>query len=769
MQVLVLLLVAAMAGRVGAVTGDSWQLFDDSQVARFYVTVDPAALQWMYENPASDSMHLAQLHAANAWFDEDVPDVGLRLRGNTSRYAQKKSFKLSFNDFVDGREFHDVDKLNLNGEHNDPAIVRSKLCFDLFQRVGKIASRASHGELWINGNYHGLYANVEHVDDEFLWKHFAHDGGNLWKCLWPADLVWRGSSPEDYKHEQDGRRVYELTTNEETDDYRALQRLIRILHSTSEASIEDSLGDYLDVPGVLEYFAVNVLVGGWDDYWYLQNNFYLYHDPVDDRMTLIPYDYDNTFGVDWFSVDWATRNPYTFGSSGRPLATRILNRPRWRNLFTHMLEHHLSHSMQAARWESRLDSLWSLCRPSAVADSFRTLDYGFTVEDYDASWTGPYLNQHVKRGILEFVQARASSLPAQLTWVDAGPVVHQVRARSQSLAPGDSLRVDAAAFAHGEGLQLRLRWRLEGDSQWQVSDMAFTGDATSPVLRDADRWSIALPPQDPGAVVEFQAEALDGEGRSHRLPPVRPLRAAWREASPLVLNEFLALNENGISDPSGEREDWLELYNAGTEAIALAGLHLSDDAGDPTNWAFPSETPPLPAGEFLLVWADNDLDQPGLHAGFRLSGDGEMVVLASADGLSILDSLSFGPQQDDVSMGRVPDGSGPWLPQTTPTPGGSNDGTAVDPRGPLPLAFTLSARPNPFNGSLLVEVAGTEGPATVELFNIAGQRILKRDLLPGVRILRLEASELGAQSSGYLVLRVSQGEESRSLRLLHVK
>ena len=111
--------------------------------------------------------------------NETVDSIGFRLRGNTSREAAKKSFKVSFNTFVSGREFYGVDKLNLNGEHNDPSIIRSKLCFDHYKTIGMTATRANHVEVYINGQYYGLYISVEHIDDEFLNKNFGDDTGNL--------------------------------------------------------------------------------------------------------------------------------------------------------------------------------------------------------------------------------------------------------------------------------------------------------------------------------------------------------------------------------------------------------------------------------------------------------------------------------------------------------------------------------------------------------------------------------------------------------------
>ena len=156
-------------------------------------------------------------------------------------------------------------------------------------------------------DYFGLYINVEHIDDSFLSRNFENDNGNLWKCLWPADLTYRGNASEDYYPYYDDKRPYELKTNKDQYNYEKLARLIRIINQTP-----DSLELVLDTKKALQYFAMNVITGGWDDYRFLRNNFYLYHDPSDDLIHWIPYDYDNTLSIDWFDIDWSTIDPYDY-------------------------------------------------------------------------------------------------------------------------------------------------------------------------------------------------------------------------------------------------------------------------------------------------------------------------------------------------------------------------------------------------------------------------------------------------------------------------
>ena len=160
---------------------DSWMVYDDTTMATIQIEISTEALEYIYDNVDSDSMHVASVNFSNYWIDQSLDSVGFRLRGNTSRQADKKSFKLDFNHFQRGRDFYGIEKLNLNGEHNDPSIIRSKLSWDIFEDIGMPATRASHAKVYINGQYYGLYISVEHIDENFLERHYADDSGNLWK------------------------------------------------------------------------------------------------------------------------------------------------------------------------------------------------------------------------------------------------------------------------------------------------------------------------------------------------------------------------------------------------------------------------------------------------------------------------------------------------------------------------------------------------------------------------------------------------------------
>ena len=154
----------------------------------------------------------------------------------------------------------------------------------------------------------------------------------------------------------------------------------------------------------------------------------------------------------------------------------------------------------------------------------------------------------------------------------------------------------------------------------------------------------------------------------------------------VVINEFMASNSKTVGDARSQYDDWIELHNRSDEPVDVGGMYLTDSVAVPTRWRFPAHDPALTtisAGGYLLVWADGDLDQPGLHAAFQLDADGDHIRLLAADAATLVDSVRFGPQRTDIAFGRCPDGSSVWGHLKTATPGRANGdayvGVVADP------------------------------------------------------------------------------------------
>ncbi len=722
----------ALLGLVGTLHGsESWRLYDDSEVAIIQVSVAPEDLTWMYENVHSDSEHIASVQFTNIHIDETIDSVGFRLRGNTSRTSAKKSFKISFNTFVPGRQFYGVDKINLNGEHNDPSIIRSKLCWDHFHKLGLTASAASHAALYINDEYFGLYINVEHIDDEFLENHYEDPSGNLWKCLWPADLDYRGPDPASYWPWIDGDRPYDLKTNTDEYDFSQLARLISLVNNTPAEDLADSLESILLVDEVLKYFAMNVLLGGWDDYWFLRNNFYLYHEPSIDRFHWIPYDYDNTFSIDWFGIEWSEVNPYVFANfdnppTPRPLAVRLMENEQYRDLYTHFIEFIRDNILDLSLWDAELLDLKSLITPWAEEDLYRVLDYGFSMDDFHASYSiEHYENQHVKRGLMEFVNLRMASVGPQLSYTGADPIVYDVWWEPQHPAPDDSIIVHAAAFG-SLGLDgLTIAFHPGELTVILEYPMVYSPVVSTQNVTLSDRWVGIIPPLGDHGHGRFQVVALDltGQGMVYPRNDFISLEVVEVVNSHLVINELLAINQASNPDPLGEYDDWVEIYNPTDAVISLSGLHLTDDPANLTKWSFPGGLQISPT-TYLVVWCDNDEGQTGIHTNFKLDGDGEHLALVGGDGATIVDSISFPAQTTDVAYARIPDAGNQWGLLDPPTPGSSNTTSYTRVPGITPSETALyPCFPNPFNPSTQVKFAlGQPEKVQIRVFDVLGSQ-----------------------------------------------
>lgn len=184
----------------------------------------------------------------------------------------------------------------------------------------------------------------------------------------------------------------------------------------------------------------------------------------------------------------------------------------------------------------------------------------------------------------------------------------------------------------------------------------------------------------------------------------------------LVINEFMALNDSWIEAPNGDYEDWVELYNASPNTLALNNLYLSDSYNNPLKFRFPDNLT-IPSHDYLIIWADYDTTNPnGLHGGFKLSGGGERIIL-SYPGI-IIDSISFGQQQPDISYARCPNGSGPFG-LLTPTFLAANcNESSIENLTPE----TCTLYPNPASGSFIIKTVN-QPINSLEIYNLTGQSI----------------------------------------------
>ena len=713
-------------------------------VPRIDITIPADSLAAIFANVTSDYEYHASFAYTAPGYTVSGVEVGLRLRGNTSRTSAKKSFKISFNSFISGTRLEGVKELNLNGEHNDPSIMRARIAWELAQDAGMPAPRVNHVRLFINGQPYGLYANIEHLNDDYVEHRFARDAGNLYKCLWPADLANLGTDPNSYKLMSGGRQVYELKTNETLDDYSGLARFVTALHATTSTQALCALDSVFNVNSYLKWLAWEVTTGHWDNHSFNKNNFYLYEDPASGLMEFISYDADNTFGIDWFNIDWATRSPFQFGTY--PLYTKILTNPAAQRRLKLFLNEFGTLAGSAA-WRNRNEALRAQLAPFVEEDVYRTFDYGYDSLDF---WNALDVagGAHVKSGIHPFMTSRIAATSSQVPTGNVGPIVFVPRLSGHGGIGVIPVQVEVWDESTPN---VMLHYQPSGGS-WQ--SFTLFDDGTHGDELAGDRLYGGFVPASVGGI-SYYVTATDDHNASTSAPCSPAFWATYAHPNVLI-NEACSDNATGPAAPNGSREDWIELRNPSSSPVSLNGLFLSDNSANPGKAALSGHS--IPANGRLLFWAaggtgfTRSLD-------FKLDKNGEGLALnaQSNGGWVHLDEVRLPPLMPDQSFGRRHDDAFTWVVfDQFASPSASNSGTLSSPE--LNLRPALLAYPNPFASELtLVNSGATELVVTV--INAYGQLLGQHKIEAGGTLRHLDAG-----APGLRILHCSNGQTIKVLK-----
>ena len=701
-------------------------VFSDLAVPRIDLLIPTDSLNAILApgNEESDYHYHATFIFDNGTEKDTLENIGFRLRGNTSRYSDKKSYKISFNTYEPGRKFHGLEKMNLNGEHNDPSIMRAKIAWDLTRQMEIPGSRSNHVRLFVNDVFFGIYLNVEHIDEEFIDLRFGNKSGNFYKCLWPANLEYLGANPDLYKLESGDRRAYELTTNTEADDYSDLAHFIDVLNNTPTDELACALEKIFDVKEYLKAMAFDVLIGNWDGPLYNKNNFYLYHNPTTGKFHYIPYDLDNTFGIDWFGIDWGSRNIYDWAKHGepRPLYWNILAVQEYRELYTYYLTQFLESAYHTDSLFSRIDDLKSNINAYIPSDPFYPLDYGFSFSDFILSFTEALPYNHTDYGIKPFITTRRFWTAQQLDSEGIHPIIFSAN-NTFPLINEDIIITTKVADTNPIST-VQVCYKKDNETEFTCLNLLDDGLLNDETVDDGI-YTGSIPATGQAAHIEYYITARDEDDLESQFPTCG-LKEIFigGVSSPIYINEIMASNDTTIADEAGEYDDWLELYYTGNEPLYLGDKYLSDEENNPTQWRFGDQW--MAPNSYQLVWLDKDEEQGDFHANFKLSAGGEFIGIFDNEshGFALINGFSFGEQTTDIAYGRIPNGTGS-LDFITATPGYSNTPNAAN---QITTHTAINIYPNPVSHYLTISFTDKKNRAFHwSITDISGKLLLEQN------------------------------------------
>ncbi|MHA2367103.1 MAG: CotH kinase family protein, partial [Candidatus Hodarchaeales archaeon] len=347
----------------------SLQLFSTEKIHDIDIVIQEDYIFDMIYRKKDDSRWTERIYMpADVTIDEySMDNTGFRIRGNYNRFYPKDSFKLKFSEtemyLGDGiyknfpenenRRFFGLRRLNLRAAPTDFSLMNEATGYQIYKTLGYPCPRVSWGRLYItetdtDGNiviprkYNGMYLITEDIDKTFLNYNFKNPNGNLYKTSdIPASLEFQPDL-KNYKT-SDGRRIYELRTNEIQDDYSDLEVFIDSINFNWS-----NIQNVANMTLLAKYFAVSNFIGNWDDYVFLPHNYFLYSDP-NYGFVFLPWDIEMSLNMGTNSSIIGYASPYSPNFTIAPLLSGYQGyfdwistwaqinpspRPLWDNLIT---------------------------------------------------------------------------------------------------------------------------------------------------------------------------------------------------------------------------------------------------------------------------------------------------------------------------------------------------------------------------------------------------------------------------------------------------
>tara|TARA_B100001250_G_scaffold195780_1_gene168184 strand:- start:314 stop:2560 length:2247 start_codon:yes stop_codon:yes gene_type:complete len=639
---------------------------------------------------------LADLIIDGASYDS----VGVRYKGFSSASIDrvKNPFNIKLDYIIDGQDHQGIDKLKLANGYQDPSFIREVLSYEIARKYLP-SPKANYANLYINDTLWGLYTNVEAINKEFLINHFDSKYNSFFKCN-PEHIdiqIGGENSNLSNSHGVDSSNYEPYYSIKSDYGWQNLYNLIDILNNTP-----NSIESILNVDRTLWMHALNNCIINFDSYIGYSQNYYLYKSRAE-QFNPIMWDFNMSFGAfrltdasqlyfNGFDIIQAQEmDPLTHHNfisvSPRPLMTNLFSNERHRKMYLAHIRTIIQENFINQDYLFRAQYIQNLIDQDVQNDTNKFYAYSDFINNLNSQ---VYLPTSICPGITQLMDARATYL-ANYDGYFGEPYISNITT-SQGISLGDNLWITTQV---SDATYVSVSYRFGDNERFRTEEMFDDGAHNDGGIGDGIY----------GCKITNCSNSLDYYfyADNDSAGVFLPERAAYDYFSlnfeigveDLVINELMSNNVSMVADNSGGFEDWIELYNTTNSPISTNGLFLTDTISKPSKWALPNYS--IPANSYLIIWADENGGQGACHANFRLSNLGEQLVLFNQDS-SVIDSISYLPQLDDVAFGRSPNGSGQFA-MLSPTFMANND----FPNLTEALMEEVIIYPNPFSDILHLE------------------------------------------------------------------
>lgn len=587
--------------------------------------------------------------------------VGIKYKGNStfSESNAKNPINISLDYIQDNQDYQGFRTLKLSNGKNDPSFLREVLSYEIARKY-MTAPESNHAKVYINDVFHGMYVSSEAINRDFQNDHLYSDKENSrFKCNPVSVFDGNGSSLEYLGNDSSSYYdFYELKT-----DY-SWQDIIDLTFS-----IENNVSNIesiLNMDRVIWMLAFNNVLVNLDSYTGpFRQNYYL----IKDNFNVInPIVWDLNESLGGFSmVEVGGGGPpqqtnlaqldlfLRENDSQWPLINLVFDNPTYRRMYLAHVKTILNENFTNDWYSNRgleLQNIISLDVQSDPNSFYSHADFISNLNNSVQSGGGP---GGLDIGITELMNERADYLSQQNELNATAPVIGTIASQPATISTYSNTTINVNV-TNADNVIFGYRFRpnehftkLEMLDDGMSNDGA-AGDGTYGVSLSVEaldiQYYIYAENQDAGIFSPQRAEH-----EYHSLSVV----------GSLVINELMASNTNAVADLSSgieEYDDWVELYNGGTQTINLEGYYLSDREDALDKWQFPAVS--IDPDDYLIVWLDgDDQTQEGLHTSFKLSSDEEALFLSTSN-LFIVDAIYYQDLPSDMGYARFDNGTGPF-------------------------------------------------------------------------------------------------------------
>jgi spore coat protein H len=328
-------------------------------------------------------------------------NIGVRFRGQWARTWPKKPLKVIFKP---EKPFEGHHSLNLNSGWRDPAFVRETLAYHVYAACGVPASKSRMARVNVNGEFRGLYVEVEQPDDVFL-KRVGLPGVALFKAASDPNMA----DERDLGSAEEFARHYKL----ETQKTNGMSELNSFCHDLAKTkNILAFFEQRVDLDKYINYLVATTLVQHWDCF---NKNHLMAYNPKTKKWFVVPWDLDRTFGDHWRGGFTQAQLPILQGTRSLPGPTgwnrmqdRFFSDPALRAKFIQRLGEVLEKEFTSAKLFPLLDELEAQIREEAALDRAR--------------WPAPARSlQSGIAGVKSYIERRRTFLLGEIARPQANP------------------------------------------------------------------------------------------------------------------------------------------------------------------------------------------------------------------------------------------------------------------------------------------------------------------------------------------------------------